>query len=67
MTELEKFQNILSTKEARLIKVTNKLNEIGMGNVDQKLADKRIKFSKESSDLQWMISELKKIIKDESK
>ena len=66
MTDLEKFKDILSSKETRLVKVTEKIDEIGTGQLDDpKLVNKRVKLRRESTDLIWMIKDLKEIIKSE--
>ena len=66
MTDLEKFKDILSSKETRLVKVTEKIDEIGTGKLDDpKLVTKRVKLRRESTDLIWMIKDLKEIIKSE--
>ena len=66
MTDLEKFKDILSSKETRLAKVTEKIDEIGTGQLDDpKLVNKRVKLRRESTDLIWMIKDLKQIIKSE--
>jgi hypothetical protein len=66
MTDLEKFKDILSSKEDRLVKVTEKIDEIGSGKLDDpKLVTKRVKLRRESTDLIWMIKDLKEIIKSE--
>ena len=58
-----KLAEILEKKEARLIKVNNKLNEIGYGAVkDTKTAYKRLKLRREATDLIWQIKELKTMI-----
>lgn len=67
MSDLEKFQEILNNKETRLNKVMIQLNKIGTGTLnDPKLVKKRIKLRRESTDLQWMIRDLKEIIQAES-
>ena len=58
-----KLKEILTKKEARLVKVNNKLAEIGMDTVsDPKIANKRLKLRREATDLSWQIKELKTMI-----
>ena len=58
-----KLKEILTKKEARLVKVNNKLAEIGMDTVsDPKIANKRAKLRSEATDLSWQIKELKTLI-----
>jgi hypothetical protein len=68
MNELKQLEEVLATKESKLVKKQAWLDEVGMGKLDpnnveeMKLAEKRIKVRREISELISDIKILKEII-----